>query len=68
MSRSYKKPIYTSGYGTKIRKEKKRTANKAVRKAAEVTNGKSYKKEYESWDICDWKIPAKKSDWKARRK
>lgn len=56
MTRSKRAPIWTDGYGTKVKKLKKRSANRAVRKSKEVTSGKSYKKEYSSWDICDYKF------------
>lgn len=50
MSRSYKKtPGWkgTSSFG-------KRQANKRVRRTKDVPNGRSFKKLYCSYDICDW--------------
>lgn len=69
MSRSTKKPIYTqlqSGNNKFI----KRIASRAVRatKIEETPkSGKSYKKVFNSWDICDWKFWDKKNP-KAKRK
>jgi hypothetical protein len=34
----------------------KREANKAVRRAAVVPDGSGYKRIYEQYDICDWKL------------
>ncbi len=56
MSRSKRKPMLTDGYGTKHKHVTKRRANRAVRKAKEVSDGKAYRKEYNSWDIVDWKF------------
>ena len=58
MSRSYKKWPSYSDYsrgpnGTKLNK---RLASKKVRNAKDVPNYSGYKKVYESWDICDWKM------------
>lgn len=55
MSRSYRKPISTDGYGTKHRRLSKTAANRRVRKASDLPNGKAYRKWYNPWDICDWK-------------
>lgn len=60
MSRSYKHtPVYTTGND----KYAKRQANKKVRRKGkirpeEMKTGKSnqYRKEYESWDICDYRF------------
>lgn len=55
MSRSYKKtPNVSCGYGGRWRKTAKRLANKRVRKANDVPDGKVFKKYYCSWDICDY--------------
>lgn len=56
ISHSYKKHAYS---GDHKGKEKKRCANKTVRmwlkdNPEEVIKGKSFKKIYESWDICDY--------------
>lgn len=56
MSRSYKKTPWS---GDRKGKDKKRTANHKVRnwlkRHPDVTlNGNSYRKIYESWDICDY--------------
>jgi hypothetical protein len=53
MSRSYRKPWYTQGYGTSGRRWQKWYANKVVRNASDVPDGKAYRKYYESWNICD---------------
>ena len=56
MSRSYRKPWVTDGYkGSSRRQWAKRYANKKVRHAEDVPNGKAYRKFYESWNICDYK-------------
>ena len=67
MSRSYRKPYWTEGYGGKARKSRKRAANKRVRSALDGADGMAYKKEYNSWDIVDFKFVDKKNP-KARRK
>jgi hypothetical protein len=56
MSRSKRAPVATEGYG-KDRKVRKRRANRKVRKAKDVASGSAFKKESESWNICDWRIP-----------
>ena len=58
MSRSYKKNVvWTQGQSrSKNRKWWKREANKKVRKYKSIPNGKSYKRIYDSWNICDWKF------------
>jgi len=55
MSRSYRKPFYVDGYGSKYKKYAKRYASRAIRRAVDVPNGKSYRKFFESWNICDYK-------------
>lgn len=49
-----KNPVVTQP--SKTRKRDKRLANKRVRRLDVIANGSSYKKAYESWDICDYKI------------
>ena len=48
----------TPGFGHRPRPRKrrllKRLASKAVRRTAEVPDGKGYRKLYCSWNICDW--------------
>lgn len=57
MSRSRRKNlILTDGYGGKARKLAKHRANRSVRKAKDISNGKAYKKEYETYNIIDWKF------------
>jgi len=56
MSRSYRKPIATEGYGSKDKKRRKRKANRAVKKELDISNGGSYKKVSNSWSICDFKF------------
>jgi hypothetical protein len=72
MSRSYREPWFTCGYGGSYKRFAKRQANKHVRKASMVSNGMMYKKIHCSWDICDYKFYAgkEKDKWyeKARRK
>jgi hypothetical protein len=67
MSRSYRKPYWTQGYGGQARKVFKRLANKAVRLSTDIADGKAYKREFCSWSICDWKFHDRKSP-KIRRK
>jgi hypothetical protein len=55
MSRSYREPWITDGYGSKSKRFKKRQANRAIRHAKEVPDGKAYRKFSDSWDICDYK-------------
>ncbi len=55
MSRSYRKSISTEGYGSKRRRLSKIAANRRVRKAQDIPNGRAYRKWYNPWDICDWK-------------
>ena len=64
MSRSFKKRgIYCDSSPSA-----KKKANARVRRFdAVLANGSSYKKVYESWDICDYKFNAP-SDPKAWRK
>lgn len=66
MSRSKRASIWTEGYGGKWRKHAKKQANKKVRKSKNIASGKAYKKEKESWMICDFKFYDK--DKKASRK
>jgi len=54
MSRSYRKPYWTQGYGGIWRKFAKRLAAKRARKTKIVSDGKYYRKLYNSWDICDY--------------
>ena len=55
MSRSRKKPSY-SDYSRNYTRWAKRQASKAVRKyQGELSNGKMYKKVFQSWDIFDYK-------------
>lgn len=57
MSRSRRKPYVTQGYGSKYRAHYKKLANNAVKNTKEApANGNAYKKEFNSWDICDWKF------------
>ena len=56
MSRSYKKtPVCKDGNASK--KFGKKMANKKTRKTADL-GGKSkhYRKAYETWDVCDYRI------------
>ncbi len=54
MSRSYKKIAGFTDYTRKYTKWAKRQANKKVRRAYNVPNGKAYRKVYNPWDIHDW--------------
>jgi hypothetical protein len=70
MSRSYRKPYWTEGYGGVHRRFAKRQASKQVRKAKFVGDSAYYKRLYNSWDICDFKFYETDSDrsWKVRSK
>lgn len=61
MSRSKRKPIWTEGYGGKRRPSAKHQANKAVRNTEDIGNGKAYRKEYNPWNITDYKLYDPKS-------
>lgn len=55
MSRSYKKtPCVRSDDHNTWRE--KRQANKVVRQCSDLSNGSCFKKAYNSWNICDYKI------------
>lgn len=56
MSRSYRKPIAVDGYKSKWKQTAKRIANKRVKLKSDLSNGASYKKVSNSWDICDYKF------------
>lgn len=66
MSRSKRAPVFTEGYGGKSRRYKKAQANNKV-KRSDVANGSAYKRVFNPWDICDFKIYAPKNK-KAGRK
>lgn len=71
MSRSYRKPYWTQGYGGRWRKAAKRMAAKKVRKEKLVADDSFYKRLYNSWDICDFKFFEYQNDkklWKVKRK
>ncbi len=55
MSRSYRKfPCFTSD-GQAHKKFAKQQANKKVRKTTIISNGKQYRKVFNSWNIVDYK-------------
>jgi hypothetical protein len=62
MSRSYRKPWYVDGYGTKRKKFYKRQASKKTRRAGDVPDGKAYRKFFDPWEIADYRYP-----WSPRR-
>jgi hypothetical protein len=69
MSRSFKKPYYTDQQNS-CTKFIKRQASKNIRNLRldqTPKNGKSYKKQFNSWDIRDWSFHSPK-DKKAYRK
>lgn len=51
MSRSYKFPMFKLKNDTFL----KRLSNRIVRKYSTLSNGKSYKKVFNSWEICDYR-------------
>lgn len=55
MSRSYKKHWVLKD---KMRLAKRLAAKAVRRRQFEVQDGGDYKKFYEQWDICDWKVAA----------
>lgn len=55
MSRSYKKVPSYSDQGRGAVGEKRR-ANKRVRKDWTIPNGRSFRKVFNSYDICDWRM------------
>lgn len=67
MSRSRKKPFWTQGYKGVWRKSAKKRANNKTKQVENIKNGNSYKKEFNSWDICDWSFHDPKNP-KAYRK
>ena len=71
MSRSYRKPYWTEGYGGKWRRFAKRQASKKVRQSANVDDAAYYKRLYNSWNICDFKFIEPESSrhlWIVKRK
>jgi len=70
MSRSYRKPYWTEGYGGARRQFAKRQAAKRVRKTFDLADSAHYKRLYNSWDICDFKIYETNysANWKVRSK
>jgi len=54
MSRSYRRPWVTHGYGTSSRRKAKREANHKVRRTTNIPDGKTYRKVYDPWNIRDW--------------
>lgn len=66
MSRSKRKPWVTDNKGS-YRKIAKKLANKRVRAIKNIASGNAYKKEFQSWDICDYKWYEPKNE-KIRRK
>jgi len=56
MSRSYREPWYVAGYGWGGKRFVKRRANRVVRKAKDVPDGKAYRKYFDSWEITDYKF------------
>ena len=55
MSRSYRAPWVVAGYGSSYKMWAKRRANRAIRRAQDVPDGKGYRKFFDSWNITDWK-------------
>ena len=76
MSRSYRKPFVRDGYkGSKRKQYMKRYANKVVRHADDVPNGKKFRRFVDPWEICDYRYRADMNDafykdeyWKYIRK
>ncbi|MEK2647479.1 hypothetical protein [Bdellovibrio sp. BCCA] len=69
MSRSFRMPIATHGYGSKWKSKAKRLANKVVRKTqGAISDGGSFKKVFRSYAICDFKFEIMGNQTKARAK
>jgi hypothetical protein len=57
VSRSYRKPWAVDGMdGSKYKQFMKNQANRRVRRAKNVPDGKAYRKFSDPWDIVDWKF------------
>ena len=71
MSRSYKKyPIFKDNDGAGKKKSYKQLFNRKLRRnksALDVASGNAYKKQNESWDICDFRIKPDPDDPKQMR-
>lgn len=67
MGKSRRECWWTCGYGSNWRAFAKRQANKRIRKTMDIIDGMIYKRFYDSWDICDFKIYDPKSP-KVKRK
>ncbi len=72
MSRSRRKPWVKDGYksgtpGRGRKRKSKRRANRTVRHSTSVPSGGAYKKEYCSWEICDYRWYEPKNE-KLKRK
>ena len=50
MSRSYKKPPYSGGNCSDM----KRFANQKVRHSKDIPSGKAYRKLFPTWNICEY--------------
>ena len=57
MSRSFRKKGWITDQNG--RKFGKRLANKYVRRQKDVPSGRAYRKFFESYDICDYILPAR---------
>lgn len=67
MSRSYKKNPVSKDSST-YSKFCKKKSNKRVRRIPDIPNGNSYKKVWDSWDICDWRHYSTKKSFINRKK
>lgn len=57
VSRSVKRNGYVTDNTCKRRT--KRQANHRVRRVSDVPSGGAYRKFFEPWVICDWRLPAR---------
>lgn len=57
MSRSIKRRGYVTDNGDK--RNGKRRANHRVRRILDVPSFGAYRRLYEPWIICDWRLPAR---------
>ncbi|MBQ5311342.1 MAG: hypothetical protein ILP19_04805 [Oscillospiraceae bacterium] len=60
MSRSYKKIPIHKEQNSKFCKSQ---ANRRVRRTSDIAGGGSYRKVYDSWDICDWRCIESEEDF-----
>lgn len=64
MSRSHKRLVIKDNYGSSYKPWAKRAASKAVRRfRGYIPNGGSYKRIFNSWNICDFVSDGRFDPW-----